>query len=365
MIGFRWADGWEQYGPVRTNASSVWTLGTSGMDIVSVADGGYVRTGDLSLQMRSAAGSGRRSLGGDFDNIGFALGFRMERLPARDDGSTVIMQFRNSSARAHVNIRVGPTGRIQIWGRGWDRLSSEKTDILATSTLELRTATFYFIDTVVVLDNSSGSVAVHVNGEEWVTFAGDTVRATVGNAFCAEVAFGNFDSSTANSWGAGGDLYIDDIIARALAPADSGSVDFLPLAGVYWLRPDADGSLQQWERSTGLSSWALVDEIPPDGDVSYLYETTTGQQTTVEVEPLPANVNSVLGVVAVTYAKKDDSGTARMDVGLRISSTNYLLGDFALTEEYAYYERKFVLNPNTSAAWDSLTLPDILIERTG
>lgn len=359
-MSVRWYDGLENYGTVDSaNLLAFWSAVTR-LEVVATGD---IRTGNYCwMSDTSADYAARRSLGGDFEKVGFALGHYMRALPT-NNGKSVLMQFRNSDSRSHISIQITPLGRLRIIGAGLDKLSSSPSGYLAESTKELSSGTWYFISAVVEI-GGSGSVSVRVNGREFVTYSGNTDLAPAGAASIAEIAMGQFDGSGGSSWGSN-ERRLDDMVAQVLTDAPGDSVDHLSdLPGVFYLPPVADGDFSDFSLTSGSDGYSLINEISPDDDLNYIFSPTVNDESSFVPQSLPADVISILALAPTVRSRKSSTGVGSIALGVYESSTKTYAPDRADSEAYTGKLDIFELNPTTASAWDPLTLPQMIVKRT-
>lgn len=101
---------------------------------------------------------------------------------------------------------------------------------------------------------------------------------------------------------------IDDI---AINDASGPYHDSWPgLTKIVALKPNADTSQKQWSASTGSDNYALVDEVPHDGDSTYVYTSTEGAQDHYAVtDPPDLTGLEIAGVWSEVIARKVDSAS--------------------------------------------------------
>ena len=132
-----------------------------------------------------------------------------------------------------------------------------------------------------------------------------------------------------------------------------GSVNntFLGDIRVQALLPTSDGAATDWTPSAGSDHYALVNEVPSDGDASYVASATPGDIDEYGVTPIAVASGTVFGVQVGLYARKDDAGSRNIAPVVRESGTDHVGSDIALGASYAYYFQVYDEDPATSAAW--------------
>ena len=116
--------------------------------------------------------------------------------------------------------------------------------------------------------------------------------------------------------------------------------------------PDADGDLSQWNRSTGLTQFATIDEIPPDEDNSYNFTSTSGNTDTLSHDPLIPAFAGIKAVSLIHRARKASNGEAAIGGIVRSEAINTELMQHVLTSGYRYYETTAVHESVPAVATD-------------
>ena len=210
--------------------------------------------------------------------------------------------------------------------------------LLATGATVLSSGVWYYVELGATINSSTGSYTLKINGVTELTASGVNTQST-GNASANTIQIGSMSNSAKVD-----DLYVCD---------GQGSVNntFLGDVRVQALLPASDGGETQWTPSAGTTHYSLVDEVPPDGDTSYVYSSTAGQVDVYGMSAIAASTGTVKGVQWLAYARKDDAGTRTIAPLIRISSTDYAGSDQNIGTSYTYYLQVYEEDPSTSAAW--------------
>lgn len=238
-----------------------------------------------------------------------------------------------TNANNQVGLVITATGALAIYrgiGRGGvpggTQLGSDSANLLTLST-------WYFIEIVVTVNNTTGTVEVYVDGSKagWIDLSSQDTQSTA-NAY-------------ANAWGLGGttagDIAYDNIYSK------SDGTRFGPGAARSYV-PDANGAVRQWTPSTGSNDFSVVDEIPPNGDTDYLESTSAGNIVTMGY-PAIATTNAIKGLQVLNYARTTSTGSIRGVA--RIGGTDYFATCPALSTSYGYKPAIFELSPDSGVAW--------------
>jgi len=200
---------------------------------------------------------------------------------------------------------------------------------------------WYCIEVHLLVDNSSGVLQVKVNGELVLDYSGDTQQSA------------NSTVDTVVWFGSANGQYFDDIAINDTSGSRNNS--WIGRGGVYGLVPNGVGNYSEFTPSAG-NNYECVDEVPPDGDTSYVESDTVGHKDSYALANLSLTSASIAALVWHVWAKQDVSDGRNVARLLRISGTDYQGADKALTTSYQRLMETIESNPHTSADW---TLDDI------
>ena len=138
------------------------------------------------------------------------------------------------------------------------------------------------------------------------------------------------------------DLYICDTTGTK-------NKDFLGDCQVTTIFPKADGALEDFTRSVGADSFALVNDNPPDDDSTHVESNTVGHKDSFDMDDV-SSMTTILGVQLTEYARfltgsADIKHLARIDGGNFLGSTKTLAGS------YDFHMFIWEDNPDLSSAW--------------
>lgn len=366
-----WYDGLENY----VAPGNVQDIGIMAEGLWIQAEGaGIYGIGNARLDAAPATGNGclldieggqalRRYLGADYTYVGATLRFWLGAIPSTVNQGYAFCQFRDSNNNAHMSITISPVGQIQIIVGGLDRENLEENpNIVATSTLVVSAASWNHIEVKAKIAASGGYVKVRVNGQDFVDYTGAVISGEDNAiASAAQFSMGLFNPFL-NSIGA--DVETDDFVAISWASDGSEDTDFLGQYGVYYLPPNADTVNADWLKSTGSDGFALIDEIQPDDDATFIYATSSTAKSAFDVQPLPTNIVAVAAVMPIVRVRKTDTGVCTVGLGVISSGTEDDASANSVVQSYDYYWSVWQTDPHTSSAWNPLNMPEIVVERT-
>jgi hypothetical protein len=289
-----------------------WNVGTGG-EIITTS---VFRHGAQSLSVQPT-GDGRRgrSLPSDYATI--VLGFGMYQ---PNPHSNSLFLRLDDAGTTHVFFTVAGTGRIRAY-RGDNTLLGE-------GTISLLTATWYFIEIKVTINDSTGVVVVKVNGVTDINLSSQDTR-NGANAFVNQI---RFEQGTSGAYY--DDLYILDTTGGA--PTN----DFLGDVRVEALLPNGNGNSSQFDGSDGnqVDNYLLVDETPAiDDDTTYVESADVNDKDTYAFSNLTPTSGTVFGVQQTPCARKTDAGSRNFVNVARLSATETDSATKTLNTTYAFF----------------------------
>jgi hypothetical protein len=220
---------------------------------------------------------------------------------------------------------------------------------IGQSTNAIALGTVYHIEVVYTINNTTGSVAVYVDGVQWINVTNVNTR--------------NFNSvnevnwiTLANSWGFGSQSSAFDDLVWA-----EGTTPLLGPLSVLAAPVNGAGSVTQF---TPLSSTnhSNVDDAPGhDGDTSYVESSTDTHEDAYTVAVPDLTGFSVKAVQPMIVARKTDVGSVYARAVLRSGATKEvtaaLMGDvYGMVEGTVEH-----VDPDTSAAWVNADVEDVQV----
>ena len=244
------------------------------------------------------------------------------------------------TAVQHISVLLNTDAKIYVY-RGTD-----SGTLIATSTLLTSYNAWHHVEIKVKIDNTVGIVIVNIDGIEFINFSGDTQNA--GNATCNKISLGNAYLQAANAYPGTnklmGEIFIFD---------DQGSFwnDFQGDIACVAMPPTSDVTPNQFTPSAGTDHFAMVDEVVPDEDTTYLESSTDAQQCLFAPDALAANISELLGVVLENVSRKTDIDDNQISNFLKVSTTSTVSTPTGLTTDYTYSRNIYESNPDTAVAW--------------
>lgn len=209
-------------------------------------------------------------------------------------------------------------------------LFANTTQIGYSSLFKIKTNTWYSFQIACSFAGNpiQTTASLKINGQLVIDSAtGSTGLSTDGTNFGAAL-------SNSHAWfpGAFG-CYVDDVyIFDALGGVnDSFSGDL----SIGYTSAIADVTVD-WTNSSGSSAHALISEVPPDGDSSYIYSDTTTQADDFSFAAIDETVGTIVATQIDILARKDGDEGPRSIQGRLAGATTGL--EFSLTNDYQAFQ---------------------------
>ena len=329
----RFVEGFDQYGLDKNKMlQGNWAQIDSGFSLSTTA-----RTGSNSFLFNSQASQRicRRVLPVPFSSGGIGFAFRVDQLPNND--RLKIMELRNISNGNISSLSLGPTGSITASGTGHN-VTSLSNHIIAGN--------WHFIEYKFIVDQLIGGFELRVEGVP-VTWDGPNSALNTGTNQVAQFVIGKTSASV-----------ILNVVARwdDMFQWDStGTInnDFMGDSRAVLIKPNGDTASADWTVTGAASGFEAINEVPDDGDTSYIQADTTGNTSEFTLEDANPNFGTIHGVQVTSTMKKLDSGFANVQHSM-VSGASVATGaDRPITQTYAQWSDVFETDPATGQKWTS------------
>jgi hypothetical protein len=165
----------------------------------------------------------------------------------------------------------------------------------------------YFVEMRWVLSDTVGEITVNVDGVQVINVTGvDTLPAGAGAWSIPGLWFQGTTRMT--------DVYVMD---------HTGGTDFIGRCQSDYHKVNANGTASQWTRSAGSNNFENVDEDPSDGDATYNFTTTVGNQDLMNVEQFKYPGSLFIAVSVDLDCRKVESGDALLRARIRSGGSNF------------------------------------------
>ena len=317
------------------------------------------RTGPYGLRATATSntldwiGSQWISGGSSLVYCGFAL-----RINARPSGSSVgncIFGMNNYNG-AYSNNSV----RISCWLNNDGKINmNDGTSQVGTGTVALDVGKWYYIEVkakaVTTTTCNAGDITIRADdGTGPVTICAiNANNSTSSAAVFYNIIFGRHNSGLGtSSWPNGPVFDIDDFYM--LDGNNTPYNTYLGNCRVDCLFPTGVGASSQWTPLSAGSNYLQVNDPVPDGNTSYVYDSTAGHRDSYQMSDLPVSPTTIYAVQAHAFAMKDTSGTNNVACSIYTPSTYADGSNFAIgPTNYQTMRSLSHTNPATGAVWDT------------
>lgn len=130
---------------------------------------------------------------------------------------------------------------------------------------------------------------------------------------------------------------------------------------IHAIIPNGAGSSTQFTPNTG-ANWAAVDDVPYDGDTTYVWSSTSGHKDLYNMTTISIPAGSrIVAVQPVAVAKRMDSGSSdSLQVGIKAGATEDFSSSIVAPTFYGnLYGKIYEKNPDTNADWTQANLDGV------
>lgn len=342
-MALKWLDGFESYGTVvGNNPKGLFNKYTSNF-----------ASDDTSYTLQTGRGGGKaiRIAGSTTINtpvftaqdtwtIGFGL-FH-DRLAS----SQPVILIVKDSTTAQCSVALSVTGELQFY-RG--SASAGGTLLFTTSGAKIRCGVWQYIEVKVKINNTTGTIDIHVNG---VSVLSQTSVNTRNGAANQATNFALQSSPAAADHTTFDDFYVCD-------NQGSNNTTFLGPQKVTIIFPTGDHGTNQWTTSgAGTTHADRVKENPHDASTTYVTDTVSGNTEEWDYADSGSEITSIKGIMLNTVFETDSAGA--FSVKAHASSGGTVSDDAGTAGTNGTYKNPspFLLetDPNTSALWTKTNL---------
>lgn len=302
------------------------------------------RTGIGCLVMSGGAIGPTKFIPTGLSHLIMGTAFNPTTIPGGAGNGAGIMSLRDSVNNVEqVSILYGQNGAIRVFN-GSSLPGQTGSVLLATSAPNLVQAGVYnTIDVECTIGPGTGFVRVFLNGQLVINATGLVTQNPGSNPYADQWALYGLSAN--------GDRHDDVYLLDASTPPNN-TVIIGPR--IFATMPSGDGTPSLWTPLVAGPHFAMVNEIPDDGDTSYVFDSNIGDADMYTFAPggqLP--VLSQIEAVQVTLTARLDSGSR--SIASRVAGTNG--PTIALTTGYKAYSSQFDINPGTGQPWKPTDFP--------
>lgn len=333
-----WAEGWEQYG----NNGNLYTLGlwSDTPFTGQLLTDGTARTGTNYFEITRSDGLGalRRTVP-DLTVFGFALGIRLPQLPTTIDRVGIL--FRTSNATV-CSISIDNVGNIRA------HIGPKSNPVITTSSRNFVAGSWQHLEIKINISDTSGSIECSLDNSNVLS----ATNINLGTTPIDEVYFDIRDER----------IHIDDLVIWDNTGPISNDWIGPARTRLQYFENDAVSAVNDWVTTGAPSAAEAIDDEPPDDDTSYISAENVNDTITLAMGQLPTNIDNIVGVYLLMYARQEDAGITNLTPKIQTGSLETVGDEVALTSNYVYYGQEFTVNPTGNVAWTKATLEAAIIE---
>lgn len=327
----------------------VWDYGPSFVQgDVAAVDGFFDQCLRISPQLISNRDTFlRKNLPTSYSRLITGFRFKCDHLPAV--GYRTIAAWWDNTATVQTALALTASGALVLWR---DNAYTSGLQIGNTSNPDLiKPNTTVYIELDEAYATSGAAFNLRVNSQS--VFPGTGLQ-TANNAsgvamFSIHCGDANGDNGESHFFR---DIYINDTTAgdgHTTFDGDQVAMKFMPAAPGQYTQWSIGGS------APAATNWQSVNEVPANGDITYVSAATVGLKDTYKVGALPANVVQIVSVSTLPDVKTDDAGlgagaTIRPLIGNGTTTAHG--ADQSVNTTYASKYQAFGQNPLTNAPWE-------------
>lgn len=306
------------------NLTMKWTALTGSASVQS----SVVRNGAGALSINTGSNLSYTNPGGGQATVIMGFGFRTAAIPS---SPRYLANFLDAGTN-QLGLRINADGTLSIY-RG-------QSVLLGSSVSAISAGTWYWVEFKALINNSTGTAEVRVNGVSWIALTGQDTQQTA-NATANRF---NLEGSSLTTF------YFDDFYCGDGA---SPASDFLGDSRIVTvIASSGDGTLADFTPSSGTDNGAMVDDATPDGDTTYNASATAGHRDSYNFAALGVS-GTVHGLQLNNIVRKSDAGARTVNGFARIGSTNYDGTNVVGPSDASYSDVREIweTSPATASAW--------------
>lgn len=291
--------------------------------------------GNHRFAKHSAAGVPTTSFG--VSTLYHRFYFRIATAPSADEEEMYVVLDTGGSYKCYLTLN--SSRNIKAYNNA--------SSLIATGSTVLSTNTWYRIELQTSTGSGNTTFILKIDGADEINTTANQLTDNHGS-----VRLGKHTNLNARSI----DFYYDDA-----AWSDSA---FIGAGQCLKMAPDSNGSTAQWTGGTNSSDYAEVDEIPTDGDTTYIRSTGSAGDVHLVglVSTTTAGISGTINAVkAWARIRENTDVTTATRVRVRSSSTNNDTSSSDPTTTYANRFNLLLTDPATSSAWTTSGLDSVEI----
>jgi hypothetical protein len=278
---------------------------------------------------------------------------------AAGPGAPFFVLGGDSGSTFHLYLDVNANGVVELYrGNGTAMATSgnpltyipDGTKLASSSTNAMPTG-WHFVEMSAVINASSGSATVKVDGATVISFTGNTKNGGTSTNIDTLVLVGMSSITLGVAYIYLNSPVYDDLYVLSSSGASNNT--FLGDSRVQTCLPTANGTYTQLTPHglVGANQWGNAAQVPRNYPSYYNGSTATSQQDTYVMSDLTPATGTVYALQQVSNVIKSDAGAASCKNVQKSGATVSYGVTSALTTNMTSNLDMFETNPATSAAW--------------
>ena len=249
------------------------------------------------------------------------------------------------SGTSQVTLCVNSVGQLYVTrGTSSGSLVSGQVAPLATSVNALQTNVWYFLEFMSVINSTTGSATVRVNGVNWINVSSvNTQNSANSTANTIQIGFDSGSIPSIPNVILVDDLYICD-------STGTKNNTFLGDCRVETLYPNGAGANTNWTPKSG-ANYTNVNEAQFDGDTSYVSSCTVNQVDTYTMNSLPTTPVKIFGIQQTFAVSKSDAGNRSASGQILSGGSTTANSAAGVPNSYLFMRNIAELDPATGVSW--------------
>jgi hypothetical protein len=251
-----------------------------------------------------------------------------------------------------VTIQVEGDASIGIYAGG-NLIGNTALPNVGTTPFFFNAGVFFYVEFEIQLSGSiTATVSLRVNNNPYLSAVSGNTGVSASSLICQTAAadYHLWGNAQVNGSTSIADIYINDDVAvsgQPFANTYRGDIQVGP-----YLVPRADGTTQWSESSGAPPSYVLVNEVPPDGDTTYVYDYATLDEDSFPFSTVASLVGEIQAAHYCIFQRKDNEGsrvTQPLSNGSPMPTTSPYGNLAFLADNYYYYTYPMDVDPSTNA----------------
>jgi hypothetical protein len=335
-MSFQFIDGFDVYPDVATTPQGLqacWVFENAFVPTLSDMSLVAGRFGGLAVRSTAVGGGNTAAFGQPVTaGVAFAVGFAFRLDSANPPvNMRVCTLWSANNASSICGIGINQNQQLFLFGNGGP------SNVVATVSGIVQEGSWHYVELEATIDSGAGVLNLYKDGLAVATFTGNT---GTGNASFISFGFSQQDiiGGQQNYVGSYDDVYCKNVAThegerrvQSLVPVSDAAVAWTPLVAG--------------------SNYSEVNELPVNGDTSYVYASAVNTQDLYGISSLTGSPTAISAVQVRICARKDDAAGRTLSSVLKSGASVTVGPAFAVSASYQYIRDIYPNDPNTSALW--------------